>query len=90
MVKDACYAAAMLKYLGYYDRLKDVYQMSTNEKIIKHCAQALGCKASNYKKYFYSLTSQDPCSSSYERHNAKVWIENGTIENDYGKIKESK
>ena len=90
MVKDACYAAAMLKYLGYYDRLKDVYQMSTKERIIEHCAQALGSKASNYKKYFYSLTSQDPYSSTYEKHNAKVWLENGTIEKDYGRIKESK
>lgn len=89
MVKDALYASAMLKYLGYYDRLQDVYQLNTNEKIIGHCAKALGCSSSNFKKYFYSLRSTKS-RSTYERHNAKILLDKGQIEEDYNRIKESK
>jgi hypothetical protein len=89
MVKDALYASAMLKYLGYYDRLRDVYQLNTNEKIIGHCAKALGCSSSNFKKYFYSLRSTKS-RSTYERHNAKILLDKGQIEEDYNRIKESK
>lgn len=89
MVKDACYAAAMLKYLGYYDRLRDTYQKNSNEDVIKHCATAVGAKHSTYKKYFYSLNSKDPYTT-YEKHNSQVFLDNGTIETDYNRIKESK
>lgn len=88
MVKDACYAAAMLKYLGYYSRLKDVYLWKRNEDIINHCAKALKCAQSTYKKYFYSLKSSTP-SSTYERHNARAFLDTGQIEKDYKRIKES-
>jgi hypothetical protein len=89
MVKDACYAAAMLMYLGYYDRLRNVYQKNNNEDIIKHCAKSLGSSNSTYKKYFYSLTCENPYET-YERHNSKAFIDNEQIENDYKRIKESK
>ena len=89
IVKDTCYAAAMLMYLGYYDRLRNVYQKNNNEDIIKHCAKSLGGSKSTYSKYFYSLTSKNPYET-YERHNSKAFIDNGQIENDYKRIKESK
>lgn len=89
MVKDACYAAAMLKYLGYYDRLRNVYQKTTNEEIIKHCAKSLGCAHSSFKKYFYSMRTQQPYTT-YERHNAQVFLDSGQVESDYNRIKESK
>ena len=89
MVQDACYAAAMLKYLGYYDRLRNVYQKSSNEEIITHCAKSVNCAKSTYKKYFYSLSSKTPYES-YERHNAQAFFDNGQIESDYNRIKESK
>ena len=89
MVKDACYAAAMLKYLGYYSRLRDVYLWKRNEDIIKHCAKALKCAQSTYKKYFYSLNSSTP-TLTYERHNAQAFLDTGQIEKDYNRIKESK
>lgn len=89
IVKDACYAAAMLKYLGYYDRLRNTYQKNSNEDIIKHCAKAVGAKESTFKKYFYSLNSKDPYNT-YERHNSQAFLDNGTIETDYNRIKESK
>lgn len=89
IVKDSCYATAMLKYLGYYDRLKDVYQKHKNEDIIRHCAKAVGCANSTYKKYFYSMSSKTPYET-YERHNAQAFIDNGQIEKDYKRIKESK
>ena len=88
IVKDACYAAAMLKYLGYYDRLKNTYQMNRNEKIIMHCSEAVGSKESTFKKYFYSLSSKDPYKT-YERHNSQAFLDNHQIENDYNRIKES-
>lgn len=89
MVQDACYAAAMLKYLGYYDRLRNVYQKSSNEEIITHCAKSVNCAKSTYKKYFYSLSSKTPYET-YERHNAQAFFDNGQIESDYNRIKESK
>lgn len=89
MVQDACYAAAMLKYLGYYDRLRNVYQKKTNEEIIKHCAKSVGCAESTYKKYFYSMSSKTPYET-YERHNAQAFFDNGQIKSDYNRIKESK
>lgn len=89
MVKDACYAAAMLKYLGYYDRLRNVYQKTTNEVIIKHCAKSLGCAHSSFKKYFYSMRTQQPYTT-YERHNAQAFLDSGQVESDYNRIKESK
>lgn len=88
IVKDACYAAAMLKYLGYYDRLRNVYQKTTNEEIIKHCAKSLGCAHSSFKKYFYSMRTQQPYTT-YERHNAQVFLDSGQVESDYNRIKES-
>ena len=89
MVQDACYAAAMLKYLGYYDRLRNVYQKNSNEEVIGHCAKSLGCAKSTYKKYFYSMSSKTPYET-YERHNAQAFLDNGQIESDYNRIKESK
>jgi hypothetical protein len=89
MVKDACYAAAMLKYLGYYDRLRNVYQKKSNEEIIRHCAKAVGCAQSSFKKYFYSMRTQKSYTT-YERHNAQAFFDNGQIESDYNRIKESK
>ena len=89
MVKDACYAAAMFKYLGYYDRLRNVYDKKTNEDIINHCAKAVGCAQSTYKKYFYSMSSKTP-SETYERHNAQAFLDNRQVESDYIRIKESK
>lgn len=89
IVKDACYAAAMLKFLGYYDRLSDIYQMNSNEDIINHCAKAVGCAKSSYKKYFYSMRSEDPYNT-YERHNSQAFLDNGQIDEDYKQIKESK
>ena len=89
MVKDACFAAAMFKYLGYYDRLRNVYQKKTNEEIIKHCAKSLGCAHSTFKKYFYSLRTQNSYTT-YERHNAQAFFDSGQIESDYNRIKESK
>lgn len=85
IVKNNCYAAAMLEYLGYYKRIKDVYQKKTNEEIIKHCAEALECSASTYKKYFYSLNTDDPYEK-YEKHNAKAFLDNKQVENDYFRI----
>ena len=70
-------------------RLKIVYQMNNKENIINHCAKSLGCSKSTYKKYFYSLGSKDP-EFSYPRHNAKVYLENNTIQEDYKLIKETK
>lgn len=89
MVRDACYAAAMLKYLGYYDRLRNVYQKTSNEEIIKHCAKSLDCAQSSYKKYFYSMRTQKSYTT-YERHNAQAFLDNGQIESDYNRIKKSK
>lgn len=89
MVKDACYAAAMFKYLGYYDRLRNVYQKKTNEDIISHCAKSVGCAQSSFKKYFYSLRTQNSYTT-YERHNAQAFFDSGQIESDYNRIKESK
>lgn len=88
MVKDACYAAAMLKYLGYFDRLKNVYQKKSNEEIISHCAKAVGCAQSSFKKYFYSMRTQKSYTT-YERHNAQAFFDNGQIESDYNRVKES-
>jgi len=90
MVKDACYAAAMMKYLGYYDRLREIYQKTKNEDIIKHCAKAVGCATSCYKKYFYSMRCKNPYEGSYERHNSQAYLDNGKIVEDYNRIKESK
>lgn len=89
MVKDACYAAAMLKYLGYYDRLRNIYQKKSNEDITNHCAKAVGCAHSTFKKYFYSMSSKTPYET-YERHNAQAYFDNKQIETDYNRIKESK
>ncbi len=89
MVQDACYAAAMLKYLGYYERLRNVYQKKSNEEIISHCAKSVGCAQSSFKKYFYSLRTQKPYTT-YERHNAQSFFDSGQIESDYNRIKESK
>ena len=89
MVKDACYAAAMFKFLGYYDRLRNVYQKKSNEDIIKHCAKSVGCAQSSFKKYFYSLRTQNSYTT-YERHNAQAFFDSGQIESDYKRIKESK
>lgn len=89
MVQDACYAAAMLKYLGYYDRLRNVYQKNSNEEIISHCAKSVGCAQSSFKKYFYSMRSQKSYTT-YERHNAQAFFDNGQIESDYNRIKGSK
>jgi len=89
IVGDKCYAAAMLKYLGYYKRIKDVYQKNSNEEIIKHCAEALGCAASTYKKYFYSLHTKNPYEK-YEKHNSQAFLDNKQVENDYSRIKQSK
>jgi hypothetical protein len=89
IVKDACYAAAMLKYLGYYDRLREVYQKKSNEDIISHCAKAVGCASSTFKKYYYSMSSKDPYST-YERHNSQAFFDNGQINADYKRIKDSK
>lgn len=89
IVENACYGAAMLKYLGYYDRLKAVYQKNTNEDIIRLCAKSVGCAESSFKKYFYSMRTKTP-RFTYERHNAQVFLENGQIEKDYKQIKESK
>lgn len=88
IVKDSCYAAAMLNHLGYYELLKDKYQYS-NSNIIRHCAEALGCAESTYKKYFYSMNKKSE-SDAYERHNAQVFLDNGKLEKDYNRIKESK
>ena len=44
---------------------------------------------STYKKYFYSMSSQTPYET-YERHNAQAFLDNGQIESDYNRIKESK
>lgn len=88
IVKDACYAAAMLKYLGYFDRLKNVYQKKSNEEIISHCAKAVGCAQSSFKKYFYSMRTQKSYTT-YERHNAQAFFDNGQIESDYNRVKES-
>lgn len=89
MVKDACYAAAMLKYLGYYDRLKDVYQKN-KEKIAQHCAKALGHSTSSFRLNLYSLyTKKDPYKV-YEKHNSQVFFDNGQIIKDYNRIKASK
>ena len=88
IIKDACYAAAMLKFLGYYDRLRNTYQMKSNEHIIKHCSKAIGSKESTFKKYFYSLSSKDPYKT-YERHNSQVFLDNHLIEDDYHRIKKS-
>lgn len=89
MVKDACYAAAMFKFLGYFDRLRSVYQKKTNEDIISHCAKAVGCAQSSFKKYFYSLKTRNSYAT-YERHNAQSFFDSGQIESDYNRIKESK
>jgi len=89
MVKDACYAAAMFKFLGYFDRLRSVYQKKTNEDIISHCAKAVGCAQSSFKKYFYSLKTRNSYAT-YERHNAQFFFDSGQIESDYNRIKESK
>lgn len=89
MVKDACYAAAMLKYLGYFDRLRNVYQKKSNEDIINHCAKAVDCAQSSFKKYFYSMRTPKSYTT-YERHNAQAFFDNGQIVSDYNRIKESK
>lgn len=89
IVKDGCYAAAMLKYLGYYDKLKNEYQMKSNENIIKHCAKSVGCKHSVFKKYFYSLRTEKPYTT-YERHNAQAFFDSNQIQSDYNQIKDSK
>lgn len=89
IVKDACYAAAMLKHIGYYERLKKVYQMNKNEVIINHCADSLKCSRSTFRKYFYSLDSPTP-EYSYERHNAKAFLDNNQVQEDYDRIKETK
>lgn len=87
MVLDACYAAAMLKYLGYFERLRSVYQKNNNE-IINHCSKSLGCSASSFKKYFYSLKTSNSYTT-YERHNARAFLDNNKIESDYNRIKKS-
>ncbi len=88
MVKDACYAAAMLHYLEYYQRLRERYKMDSNEGVIKHCADALGCARSTYKDYYYSISSKTPYES-YERHNARAFLDNGQVEADYREILEA-
>ncbi len=87
IVRDACYAAAMLKYLNYYNRLKDLYSYN-NKKIVEHCAKALKCSSSSYTKYFYSLETKET-RTSYERHDAKKYLNNKQVEKDYKKIKDS-
>lgn len=87
LVRDACQAAAMLNYLGYYDRLKNVYQYN-NKQIVGHCSEALGCSEGTFNKYFYSLNSET-ANTTYERHNAKLYYEDGTTEKDYNKIKKA-
>lgn len=87
IVKDKCFAAAMLEYLGYYNRLKDVYQKNQTN-IIKHCSEALGCSTSTYKKYYYSLKADNPYVT-YQNHNSKAYLENKQVEKDYSRISQS-
>ena len=69
IVMKAPWAAAMLEYLGYHEWLKNNYKFS-KEKIYEHCAAAIGCSMSAYKKYVLSL--HNPDSPSYEKHNANI------------------
>jgi len=69
MVKDGAWAAAMLEFLGYHERLEKNYKLS-KQQIYKHCAKALGISDSSYKKYVLSL--HNPELPSYERHNASI------------------
>ena len=81
MVKDTAWAAAMLEYLGYHERLKETYHLPM-EKIYNHCADALDSKASTYKKYVLSI--HNPDSPSYEKHNASIHVKE--VEDFYNKL----
>ena len=45
-------------------------KLLSKEKIYEHCAAAIGCSMSAYKKYVLSL--HNPDSPSYEKHNANI------------------
>lgn len=80
IVDNYCRAAAFLKYLGYADKLENEYKLKQRQ-IISHCAQALQCKESTYKKYYLStrVPFDEEMRPSYEKHNARTYLETGTL-----------
>lgn len=78
---DANYAVPMLKHIGYYDKLKQEFNLN-NEQVFKHWAKALGRSERAIKGNFNAL---NPYSKENKyRYNSESFVEKVAL--DYEKL----